>query len=473
MGNNAELRYAAALELYSKTNMSVKEICDRTDTPVSAFRAYLRRQHRDLMFARYGVEVPKEEAVSARLRKPRGQTPAAHAKYREAILACDDAAYIEYNVSQIAYKFHLSPTGLGNQLRNHFPEILERREKERQRLGIGDNLHRGVREWSRDQYAAAVEHLRCTDDTVPQTASLFNISLSGLRQHLLFYHKELVDKRSEKRTEAKGRKRRGEMTGNGRMYNPTDEQTEQYSEAIDLYRNTSMTQEEIASATGISIAGLRNYLRKWRRDLMLERRGLGSDGDEGTKLSETKRYLKSTAAKYADAIDRLKSSGLPTSEVAREFNLNPDIFREYLHEHEPELAASLGRKKLRNGKTILVRSAEKYEEAIHLYETTTESLRSIAGRLGIQYNSLNGFVRRSRPDAIESHNRIIEEEDRHRQEREKKESEDRIRRQEEDEKKRILEALRRSGNNRRVAAEMLGISKSTLYNRLNALDIRP
>ena len=42
--------------------------------------------------------------------------------------------------------------------------------------------------------------------------------------------------------------------------------------------------------------------------------------------------------------------------------------------------------------------AEKYDEAVHLYATTTEPLKSIALKLGLQYNSVGGFVRRNRPD---------------------------------------------------------------------------
>ena len=53
--------------------------------------------------------------------------------------------YIEYNVSQIAREFGLSGTNLGRQLRTHYPEVLESRERVRQRLGLDDGLPRGTR----------------------------------------------------------------------------------------------------------------------------------------------------------------------------------------------------------------------------------------------------------------------------------------------------------------------------------------
>lgn len=411
MPTPAESRYRAALDLYRDTELPVKEICLQTNTPEKAFRAYVRRCHRDLMFSRYGVDISAGEATGRRLRKPKGQSAATHAKYKEAILACDDSNYIEYNVSQIAYMFRLSPTGLNNQLHNHFPEILERREKERHRLGINDNLYRGARPTSVEQYADAVEHLRTTDDTISQTAERFNIPFPGLREYIIRYHKDITKKREEKRGQGKGRKEVGAMTGNGRIHQPSDQQNERYEKALHLYHTTAMTQKEIAEGTGVPLDGLRNYIRIWHRPLILERRGITPvDGQALPDLADTKHYLKSTAAKYAGPITKLKEGNLSIAEVAKEFGLNPESLRLYLNEHEPELASRLGKSRDANGRLVSNRSKEKYAEAIRIYGTTTETLKSIAERLGINYKSLSAFVRRNCPDAIAAHNRNIENE---------------------------------------------------------------
>lgn len=469
--------YGAALELYRTTDMTVKKICEQTGTPVTAFRAYLWRYHRELMFARHGIEIPPGKAAKVRLRKKSGQTAAAHAKYKDAIRACDDTAYIEFNVSQIARLFGLNPTALGNQLRNHYPEILERRERERHRLGVNDNLHRGVKPWCKEQYAEAVEHLRTTEDTIRQTADLYELSPSGLQEHLLYYYKDLIRARAGKRERAKMNKNRGELTGNGRKHEPMPQSEEKYREAMQLYQTTAMSQEEICATTGITVMGLRYYLRAWNKELMEERHDVDGCG-ERDRPTGTKCYLKSTAAKYAGAIERLKATGRPTAEVAKEFGLNSDTFREYLHEHEPELAASLGRTKLSNGRLVLVRSAEKYDKAVRLYETTTETLKSIALRLGLQYNSVGGFVRRNHPEAIIAHNRLLKQEKRLQEQKEnlkrkKEQTEAKFSVQEEEtkERERILEALKQTGGHKRNAAKLLGISKSTLYNKLRIFNL--
>ena len=62
-----------------------------------------------------------------------------------------------------------------------------------------------------------------------------------------------------------------------------------------------------------------------------------------------------------------------------------------------------------NGKRVLRQSNQKYAEAIRLYETTTESLKSIAARLGLVYNSVGGYVRRNYPEAIARHQALLDE----------------------------------------------------------------
>ena len=58
----------------------------------------------------------------------------------------------------------------------------------------------------------------------------------------------------------------------------------------------------------------------------------------GPKLGNTIR----PKGKYAEAIRRLKESGLPTDQVAAEFGLHPETFPFCLKEHEPELCGQAG-----------------------------------------------------------------------------------------------------------------------------------
>ena len=392
-------KYREAVELYGSTSLSVRAICARCGVSYAGFRSYLYKYRRDLLLSRHGVAASSaSDAAHTRLRGRRGQIAAARAKYGNALAACGDAKYFEYNVSQIAHLFGLNPTGLGNQLRAHCPGLLERRESERQRLGLADNQQRGLRPWCREQYAGAVELLRTTEMTVSEVAERCGVSFTGLRQHVCFYHKDLQQARSELRERAKTQKRKGHITGSGRRHEPTPGSRERYREAVRMYAQSALTIREIADMTGVNRSSLCSYLRVWCREETFARRG--AEYREGASLSQTKQYKKPTAAKYAPAIERLRAENRPTAEIAAEFGLHPEVFRQYLKEHEPELYARQGMMRASNGRSVSRRSMEKYAEALRQYETTDEELKSIARRLGLNYNSLSGFVRRNFPELI-------------------------------------------------------------------------
>ena len=406
-------KYRKAVKLYETTDLSSKEICEQLNLSLAGFKRYINTYRRDLLMKRNDMQVTKREADTIRLyKKGTGQTLPGHRKYKAAIEACDDVRYIEYNVSQIANEFHLNPSGLATQLRYHYPDILHSREKERMRRGINDNLHRGARPWCIEQYSTAIEVLRTTDKTIKQVADECNVSFSGLREHLTRYHKDVAALRAERRNAARNSRKAGKLNGTGSVNQPRADKVEQYRDAVKLYRTTLLPLTEIARQTNVPLTGLTYHLYRWHRNLVLKRKGIRPDGtNEYMDLSRTKHYLKSTKVKYAQAIQRLKKGeGESVAQVAAEFGFNPETFRDYISKHEPRLAKKFGQTKL-NGKTVLARSLKKYEEAIHLYRTTTESLKSIAKRLGLVYNSLGGFVRRNVPEAIVQHNALVEKEE--------------------------------------------------------------
>ncbi len=354
------------------------------------------------MLKRNGIKCSPENAGSIRISPRCGQRPETHAKYKEAIYACGSMEYIDCNVSQIARKFGLSGTGLGRQLRTHYPDVLESRERTRLQLGIDDHLPRGTRTWCKEQYSEAVGLLRADRYiTVQEAAVHCNVSYSGLEQHLIFYHKELVENRIRIRRQAVRQQHKDKITGRGTLHAPTPGIVGKYAEALHLYSTTTLSARKIAIQTGVSIKGFYEYLQTWHKDLVCRRKGIPYEEGRPVDWSSARRYNPGTAAKYADAIARLKEGGLTTAKVAAEFGLHPECLRQYLKEHEPELHASLGMRKTEKGTTVSSQSMEKYKEAIHLYETTPESLKSIARRFGLNDCSLGQFIRRNFPELME------------------------------------------------------------------------
>lgn len=165
--------------------------------------------------------------------------------------------------------------------------------------------------------------------------------------------------------------------------------------------------KEIARKTGVSPSGLCAYLHKWHMDLVLDRSGISSETDEPVDLHNVRRRMKTVAAKYEAAIESLKKHPRSVAKAAAEFGLHPEVFREYLHKHEPELAEQQGMMRNEQGRRLLLRSKEKYAEAIRLYGSTTEDLKSIAARLGLTYNNVSGYIRRNHPEVIATHRALV------------------------------------------------------------------
>lgn len=405
-----EARYRTARELYASTNLSMAEISRQCEVSLMGFSRYINTYYRHLMLERNGIKCSPEEARGIKMSQRRGQRLGSREKYGKAIAACNSMEYIEYNVSQIAREFGLSGTDLGRQLRTHYPEILESRERTRQRLGLDDGLPRGTRPWCREQYAAAVELLRADRYiTVQEAAGRCNVSYTGLEQHLIFDHKELVDNRIRIRERAVGTQRKGEITGSGTLHAPSPETVAKYADALHLYRTTPMSARKIAKKTGVSVRGFRDYLKKWHKDLVCNRKGVHYEEGMHVDWSSFRLYNQETAVKYADAIARLKEGGLTTAKVAAEFGLHPECFRQYLKEHEPELHDTLGMKKKDDGKLVSRKSLERYKEAMHAYETTAESIKSIARRFGLNDCSLGQFIRRQFPEMVAKHKELVQQ----------------------------------------------------------------
>lgn len=402
-------KYEKAVAIYADTDMPMKDIAKECGVTVGGLGSYLRRYWRELVLRRHQIYVGGKKAEEIKIMEAGKQNVNAHAKYKDAVAACDSLNYIDLNVSQVARKFGTDGTALANFMRIHYPETLVWREKVRRRLGINDNIWHGARPECTKQYAEAVEMYRDTEMTMMEVAAACNVSPSGFSQHLRFYHKEILEQKKQIRETAKAKRQQvlGELTGNGRVYRPSPATEQRYAQALELYRNTTLTMKEIVRRTGVPAEGFRFYLHKWHKDLVIERLGISSNVSGHTDLRKARKRMKTVAAKYEEAIESLKNNPRPVAKVAAEYGFNPEVFRDYLHKHEPELARQQGMMKTANGKIVSRRSEEKYAEAVRLYGTTTETLKSIAARLGLTYNSVGGYIRRNYPEVMALHQNLL------------------------------------------------------------------
>ena len=99
-----------------------------------------------------------------------------------------------------------------------------------------------------------------------------------------------------------------------------------YSQAIELYRSTRLSCAEICRACGVTESGLRGYIDRHHRDLLLARNCIVCSKEEAhnIKLNQLRGQLPATRIKYREAIQACGSNefiSLNLSQIARQYGL--------------------------------------------------------------------------------------------------------------------------------------------------------
>ena len=136
---DTEAKYRSALELYAATDLSYVEICRQCGVSLGGFTRYICIYHRHLMLKRNGIKCSQEEADSIKISQ-RGQRPETHAKYKEAIVACDSADLV---VSDARIDLSRSDPFMSQHLADRFQRYALR-ERDRRGEGVPRHVHRRV-----------------------------------------------------------------------------------------------------------------------------------------------------------------------------------------------------------------------------------------------------------------------------------------------------------------------------------------
>lgn len=121
-----------------------------------------------------------------------------------------------------------------------------------------------------------------------------------------------------------------------------------YRQAIELYRSTDLSCAEICRMCGLTKNGLRGYIFRYHRDLMLARNNILCDKETARKikLNQLREQLPASRIKYKDAIEACGSMehiGLNVSQIARMFGLEGTNLGRQLRTHYPETVGCLYR----------------------------------------------------------------------------------------------------------------------------------
>lgn len=357
---------------------------NNTETPISNERLY------QYMSNRYGQREDTQE------------------RYAEAVRACSSIDFLSKSISEIAREFGLDPECLRNQLRRHFPEVIPRRDQLRRSLGINVKTSRGVSPSTLAKYAPAIAMLRDTSLTLHEVAEKCNVPFHGLRQHMLFYHKDVAELRLGKRLSAISKPAKpGEMNAAGRIRAPRKESRALYGKAVKLYRTTGRLAVDIAVECGLEPRNLLKYIARWHRDDMELRQRVRSEQADLRRQMFKERRNGSREVKaeqrYSPALPLIEQ-GATYQEAARQLGIDVGRLSWWVRNHYPEMD---GRAKqnawvmLPDGTRLKRQRWQVYQEAAHAYCVTDEPMKDIAKRLNLPLSTLNRFLQTAYPAAVE------------------------------------------------------------------------
>ena len=339
-----------------------------------------------------------------------GQSPEAQAKYGEAIMACSSIEHLGMTVAEIARLYGVDTESLRNQLKRHFPNVIPLRDKLRGLMGYRVHPRAGLQPVTTERYAQAVEKLRDTDMTVKEVASQCGVSYQGLQQYLLFYHKDIAEKRLGRRLAALDKDLRwDEKNCNNRRTGPGAAIRDRYAPAVELMWTTELPLSEIARRCGVEPRGLRAYVQKWLRDLLLVRQQKRKDAVAARRAASLSGKGESKAAKaqrmYTPAVEMIRN-GMNLSEAAKAIGADISNLSVWMKKHHPEVLseARVGMMKLESG---LLVSRSKYEKYLPVAEYMNlhpaEPTLSVAGRFGVPVSSLQKALSRLFPAIWRAH----------------------------------------------------------------------
>ncbi len=352
-----------------------------------------------------------EEHATFRFTNQYGQYPDTEEKYRDAIIASCSILHLPLSISEIARMCRLHPECLRNQLKRHFPDILETRREIRMRLGFKEYGNYGVKKKTVEKYAYAIQLLHDPSVTIRKAASVSGVSFHGLQQYLLFFHKDLSDSRMLIREDALAdpdAEKKYSAKGGCRV--PRPDVLARYAPAVELYRTTDLPLTEIAKRCNVPAHNLDTYLRRWHMPLKKQRQ------QQAKRLLEEKRKAPKEVRskivlakmKYTPAIE-LITSGNTLSEAAREIGVPVSDLSIWMKSHHSDVMekAQAGMMRLPSGRFALRKTYFKYLPiAQYIDEHPAEASKDVANKWNVPVSSLCKKMLAYFPEIWEKHCRL-------------------------------------------------------------------
>ena len=303
------------------------------------------------------------------------------------------------NVKEICEKTGVGVSAFSSYLSKQHRELILRRHNLPTSSIVKLRGHGGQTTSSYNKYKDAItacSSREYIEYNISQIARIFNLDSSALSSQLRRHYPSIIPTREKLRKEL--------GISVNLQYGARSWSKSAYAPAVSLLQSSDMTISEAASACRVSHSGLREHilsyhphltrLRKEKRLSVVGQRNVGHRNGHWSIHQPSPTVL----AKYSHALELYTTTQMPVESIVRLTGVPLGGFRYHLRTWHPELQSQ---------RHSCVRDINpKYRDALQLYESTSESLRSIAQRLGLTYTSLSGYIRRSHPSAIDRHKNI-------------------------------------------------------------------
>ncbi len=163
------------------------------------------------------------------------------------------------------------------------------------------------------------------------------------------------------------------------------ESSEKYAEALKIYATTSETLKSIAKRLELVYNSIGNYVRRNHPEVIEQHNAL----------------LVSTEERFAQGVEILHTTKKTISAVMKELGYS-EHFRTYVKEYYPEL---MKRTAVSNACADMSAKQRKYDEAIQQLETTSDTMKVIAGCLELNYASLHYYTHKHYPKVLKGRQR--------------------------------------------------------------------
>lgn len=177
-----------------------------------------------------------------------------------------------------------------------------------------------------------------------------------------------------------------------------------YEKAVKLYEKTDKSLKIIAEECNVSVGGLGSYLRRYWRELVLQRHGISVNKEsiQSVKIIETGKQNINAHTKYKNAVaacDSLSFIDLNVSQIARKYGVDATALANFMRVHYHDIL--LWRENVRRQLGIndyTVHGARKkcikqYAKAVEMYKNTDMTMPEIAEACSV---SLSGFSQHMR-----------------------------------------------------------------------------